>query len=141
MHEFLPFRLDSVNQCLWRRHASADDERIALTPKAFAVLHYLVEHARRLVTQACIAQALSTMAGFAVPVAAWHVHATAAALYERTGNATALAQHRSLSRSTMLQLAHSLGAAEPLRTTFLSAPSVRVVLGDTESILISAEGT
>jgi DNA-binding response OmpR family regulator len=29
----------------------ADDERIPLTPKAFAVLRYLVEHAGRLVTQ------------------------------------------------------------------------------------------
>jgi hypothetical protein len=43
MHEFLPFRLDTVNRCLWCRHESADDERIALTPKAFAVLCYLVE--------------------------------------------------------------------------------------------------
>ena len=80
------------------------------------------------------------MAGFEVPTAAWHVHATAAVLYERTGNATALAQHRRLSRRTMLQLAQSLGAEERRRTTFLSAPRVRVVLGDTESILVSAAG-
>ena len=51
MHEFLSFRLDIVNQCLWRRHENAADERMALTPKAFAVLSYLVEHAGRLVTQ------------------------------------------------------------------------------------------
>jgi DNA-binding winged helix-turn-helix (wHTH) protein/tetratricopeptide (TPR) repeat protein len=42
---FPPFRLDIVNQCLWR-----DDLRIRLTPKPFAVLRYLVEHAGRLVT-------------------------------------------------------------------------------------------
>jgi DNA-binding winged helix-turn-helix (wHTH) protein len=53
MKEFPPFRLDTVNQCLWRRagaDAAAADERILLTPKAFAVLCYLVEHAGRLVT-------------------------------------------------------------------------------------------
>jgi DNA-binding winged helix-turn-helix (wHTH) protein len=51
MKEFNPFRLDTVNQCLWRRADGQDDERILLTPKAFAVLRYLVDHAGRLVTQ------------------------------------------------------------------------------------------
>src|SRR5271166_1922206 len=50
MREFPPFRLDTVNQCLWRREDTRD-ERISLTPKACSVLHYLVEHAGRLVTQ------------------------------------------------------------------------------------------
>jgi predicted ATPase/DNA-binding winged helix-turn-helix (wHTH) protein len=50
MKEFPPFRLDPANQCLWRRTETAEDERIRLTPKAFAVLQYLVEHAGRLVT-------------------------------------------------------------------------------------------
>jgi len=49
--EFPPFRLDPVNQCLWRRGDAGEDERVLLTPKAFAVLGYLVEHAGRLVTQ------------------------------------------------------------------------------------------
>jgi DNA-binding winged helix-turn-helix (wHTH) protein/tetratricopeptide (TPR) repeat protein len=51
MKEFPPFRLDTENQCLWRRADVPDDQRIMLTPKAFAVLRYLVEHAGRLVTQ------------------------------------------------------------------------------------------
>jgi DNA-binding winged helix-turn-helix (wHTH) protein/tetratricopeptide (TPR) repeat protein len=50
MKVFAPFRLDAVNQCLWRRGGSGKDERILLTPKAFAVLTHLVEHAGRLVT-------------------------------------------------------------------------------------------
>lgn len=49
--EFPPFRLDIANECLWRSHQAGEDERILLTPKAFAVLRYLVEHAGRLVTQ------------------------------------------------------------------------------------------
>jgi DNA-binding winged helix-turn-helix (wHTH) protein/tetratricopeptide (TPR) repeat protein len=50
MKEFPPFRLDTANQCLWRRDENTKDERILLTPKAFGVLRYLVEHASRLVT-------------------------------------------------------------------------------------------
>ena len=48
---FHPFRLDSVNQCLWRLGEAGQDERLLLTPKAYAVLSYLVHHAGRLVTQ------------------------------------------------------------------------------------------
>ncbi len=51
MKEFAPIRLDTVNQCLWRRGDSGNEERVLLTPKAFAVLRYLVEHAGRLVSQ------------------------------------------------------------------------------------------
>src|ERR1700731_3016354 len=50
MKEFPPFRLDTANQCLWRTDAG-NEERIRITPKAFAVLRYLVEHAGRLITQ------------------------------------------------------------------------------------------
>jgi DNA-binding winged helix-turn-helix (wHTH) protein len=50
MKVFLPFRLDTANQCLWRNGDAGQEERILLTPKAFAVLAYLVEHAGRLVT-------------------------------------------------------------------------------------------
>jgi predicted ATPase/DNA-binding winged helix-turn-helix (wHTH) protein len=50
MKVFPPFRLDTVNQCLWRRGDTGQEERILLTPKAYAVLVYMVEHAGRLVT-------------------------------------------------------------------------------------------
>lgn len=46
MKEFLQFRLDADNQCLWR-----DGKRVTLTPKAFSVLQYLVDRAGHLVTQ------------------------------------------------------------------------------------------
>jgi predicted ATPase len=48
--EFPPFRLDLINQCLWRNNDRVE-ERMLLPPKAFALLHYLVERAGRLVTQ------------------------------------------------------------------------------------------
>jgi predicted ATPase/DNA-binding winged helix-turn-helix (wHTH) protein len=50
MKEFPPFRLDARNQCLWRAGKMAHEERILVTPKAFAVLEHLVERAGRLVT-------------------------------------------------------------------------------------------
>jgi DNA-binding winged helix-turn-helix (wHTH) protein/tetratricopeptide (TPR) repeat protein len=53
MKAFGPFRFDSVNHCLWR-----GDERAPLTPKAFDVLRYLIEHADRLVTQDELLEAL-----------------------------------------------------------------------------------
>src|SRR5215475_7667358 len=46
MKVFQSFRLDPANQCLWR-----GGHRVPLTPKAFDVLRYLVEHTERLVTQ------------------------------------------------------------------------------------------
>jgi DNA-binding winged helix-turn-helix (wHTH) protein/tetratricopeptide (TPR) repeat protein len=48
---FPPFRLDTVNECLWRSSEAGADERLLLTPKSFEVLRYLVEHAGRLVSQ------------------------------------------------------------------------------------------
>ena len=43
---FADFRLDPANACLWRGTQS-----IALTPKAFDVLHDLVTHPDHLVTK------------------------------------------------------------------------------------------
>jgi len=51
MKEFDPFRLDTGNECLWRRDEQGAEERILIKPKAFAILRYLVEHAGRLATQ------------------------------------------------------------------------------------------
>ena len=50
MKVFFPFRFDIANQCLWRRGDTGREERVLLTPKAFAVLDHLVGHAGRLVT-------------------------------------------------------------------------------------------
>jgi DNA-binding winged helix-turn-helix (wHTH) protein len=58
MMEFTPFRLDTVNQCLWRRKNAENDERVSLPPKTYAVLKHLVEHAGQLVTQNELLEAL-----------------------------------------------------------------------------------
>lgn len=46
---FAPFRLDVAGELLWH-----EDERIALSPKAFALLRYLVEHPGQLVSKAVL---------------------------------------------------------------------------------------
>jgi DNA-binding winged helix-turn-helix (wHTH) protein/tetratricopeptide (TPR) repeat protein len=49
--QFPPFRLDAINQCLWRRRTDGgEEERILLTPTEYGVLDHLVEHAGQLVT-------------------------------------------------------------------------------------------
>jgi TolB-like protein/DNA-binding winged helix-turn-helix (wHTH) protein len=53
MKSFKVFRLDTANHLLWR-----DGERVALTPKGFDVLAYLVEHVGQVMTQDKILEAL-----------------------------------------------------------------------------------
>lgn len=125
--QFLQVTLATAERT-WQALAWDANARVALAARDLARAH------------ACIDQALSTMEGFEVPMAAWHVHATAASLYSHTENRTAMDHHQTLSRATILKLAYSLPAQEPLRTTFLSAPAVRTVLGDAELITASAEG-
>ena len=43
---FGPFAVDPANACLWR-----GTEAVALSPKAFDVLYYLVQHPNRVVTK------------------------------------------------------------------------------------------
>src|SRR6267154_2944806 len=46
MKSFQVFRLDTANQCLWR-----GQERLAIPPKPYDMLRYLVENSGRLVPQ------------------------------------------------------------------------------------------
>ncbi len=50
MKDFPPFRLDPLNQCLLRLDNAGNEQRIELTPKAFDVLHYLLDNPGRLIT-------------------------------------------------------------------------------------------
>ena len=81
----------------------------------------------------CIANASAAMEGFETPLAAWQVHATAAALCDRIGNGASGERHRQLSRATILRIADSLPPEAPLRETFLSAPPVAQLLASLAS--------
>jgi DNA-binding winged helix-turn-helix (wHTH) protein/tetratricopeptide (TPR) repeat protein len=82
----------------------------------------------------CIARALSTIESYEVPLAAWRVHGTASAIYERVGIHDLAAQHRRQSRAIIMKLANSLGPEDPLRTTFLAAPSVSRIVDHAERV-------
>jgi DNA-binding winged helix-turn-helix (wHTH) protein/tetratricopeptide (TPR) repeat protein len=86
-----------------------------------------------------IAKALESMEGFEVPLAHWRVHSTAAELHRTLGNRDLAERHREASCTTIMKLADSLPADEPLRQTFLSAPLVRTVLGDWEASPLPAK--
>jgi DNA-binding winged helix-turn-helix (wHTH) protein len=80
--------------------------------------------------QDCVEQALHEMERYEVPLAHWRVHATAASLQRRWGTQDLAEHHRALSCATIMELADSLPAEDPLRKTFLSAPLIRRILGD-----------
>lgn len=61
------------------------------------------------------------------------LHATAAELYRLSEKTEVAEHHAELSRAAILRLADSLPGKEPLRKTFLSAPPVLKVLGDTKT--------
>ncbi len=80
-----------------------------------------------------IGKALSTIEGYEAPLADWRAHATAAELYAQTSKMELTQHHLELSRATILKLANSMVAEEPLAKVFLSAPLVRnVFAGDVE---------
>lgn len=90
--------------------------------------------------QECIAKALSTMEGFELPLAAWRVHATAFELYQNSGDRDLADCHVALSRKTIMKLANSLPAEEPLRQIFLSSPLVGKILAGSDTPESRAKG-
>jgi hypothetical protein len=78
--------------------------------------------------QAHIDAALQLMEEYELLLAHWRVHGTAFELQTHLGNPDRAERHRQLSRSTILKLANSLLADEPLRKVFLSAPITRKML-------------
>jgi DNA-binding winged helix-turn-helix (wHTH) protein/tetratricopeptide (TPR) repeat protein len=81
----------------------------------------------------CIINGLSAMEGFDAPLAAWRLHATAFELYQSSGDRDLAKRQLLLSRDTIMKLANSMSAEEPLRAKFLSAPAIRKVLGACET--------
>ena len=73
-------------------------------------------------------EALSIVERFVVPVAAWQVHATAWDFYRHAKNDTAAESNRASAEAHILAIANSFTSDDPLRRSFLSAPSARRVL-------------
>jgi hypothetical protein len=75
-----------------------------------------------------ISMGADTIRDFDGPIAAWRVHATAAAIHEQAGDAQASAIHLEMSRHIIDRLATSLEGHSDLREKFLSSPQVAQVL-------------
>ena len=86
MKLFAAFRLDPLNQCLWRRGDTGHEARILLAPKTFAVLAYLVEHAGRLVTHDELLEAVWPDSVVEPQAVKRHVLAVRSALGDRPKN-------------------------------------------------------
>jgi tetratricopeptide (TPR) repeat protein len=78
--------------------------------------------------QEFISQGIQVVEEHDVPLARWHVHATAALLFETSGQSVLAQQHRQVARAAIFALADSLGARHTLRERFLSAPAVASAL-------------
>jgi DNA-binding winged helix-turn-helix (wHTH) protein len=58
MSQHSQFKIDPVEQCVWRLDGAGGDERLHLAPEAFQVFHYLLRHPGRIVTHEEFLQAV-----------------------------------------------------------------------------------
>lgn len=89
----------------------------------------------------CVTQALAAMEGFDTPLAAWRVHATAAAVEQRAGRLAESARHRDRSQTAALRLADSLPREHRLRARFLASPAIAHILSNSSSRVLSGIGS
>ena len=94
--------------------------RVALARKDFSSARQFIDHA------------LAIVNGIDIPATAWRVHATAWELCRCQGDESADV-HRVRARESIMRLADSIDAGEPLRESILRAPAVRRVFGDSAS--------
>jgi DNA-binding winged helix-turn-helix (wHTH) protein len=66
---FPPFRLDVAEERLWK-----DGRELRLRPKPFAILHYLTQHPRRLVTRSEIVEAVWGKIAMSESLLRTHMH-------------------------------------------------------------------
>jgi tetratricopeptide (TPR) repeat protein len=76
-----------------------------------------------------IQKALAIVEMFAIPTAAWQVHATFSDLSRHVKDGAAAERHRARAEAVILSLAGSFAPGDPLRMLFLAAPAVRRIRG------------
>jgi hypothetical protein len=75
-----------------------------------------------------IEQALAVLDAFEVPAVAWHVEATAWAVYSRATDEELAETHRARAEAHIHAIANSFSREEPLREIFLAVAPVRQIL-------------
>ena len=123
---------DAAERFLDAALATAERTYQGLAWEAAARVAIAAEESAR--AEGLIAKVLSTIEGYDVPLAAWRVHGTASEIYERAGTHDLAAQHRRQGRAIIMKLANSLGPEDPLRATFLAAPSVSRIVDHAERV-------
>jgi DNA-binding winged helix-turn-helix (wHTH) protein/tetratricopeptide (TPR) repeat protein len=74
------FRIDNVHRSVWRTSATGGEERLTLAPKAYQVLHYLIENPNRLITHDELLSAIWSKANVQPEVLKSHILAIRGAL-------------------------------------------------------------
>ena len=77
------FKIDPVQQCLWRTDGAGGEERLHLAPKAFQVFHYLLSHPGRIVSHDEVLQAVWPTAYVQPEILKSHILAIRGALGDR----------------------------------------------------------
>jgi tetratricopeptide (TPR) repeat protein len=116
-------RLEAA-RCLESAQSTADPNLKALASEMSARVTF-ADH-DSLSSRQHIQNALAIVEKFDLPVAAWRVHAAA---WELCPNQEEAERHRAVARDTLLNIANSFDADEPLRASLLSAAPVRHLFG------------
>jgi DNA-binding winged helix-turn-helix (wHTH) protein len=103
---FPPFRLDTVNHCLWRSEPNGEESCVALTPKCYALLGYFLDNAERLVTQEELLENLWANVFVQPEVLKGHIRALRAALGDDAGNPSFVQTVRGHGYRFIAKLAH-----------------------------------
>jgi DNA-binding winged helix-turn-helix (wHTH) protein len=140
MREFPPFRLDTVNQCLWRGDGLAE-ERLLLAPKAFAVLGYLVEHPGRLVTQDELLEALWPKTYVQPEVLKGHITAIRAVLGDDARKPTFIETQSRRGYRFIAPVTEGGASAEPSRMTNLPETVSELIGREAELRAVTALAT
>ncbi|MDB6045499.1 MAG: Adenylate cyclase Guanylate cyclase [Gammaproteobacteria bacterium] len=77
------FRIDTIHRCIWRAGAGGGEERLSLAPKAYQVLHYLIDNPNRLITHDELLKALWSNVHVQPEILKSHILAIRAALGDK----------------------------------------------------------
>jgi len=120
-----------------RAAAAADAVLESARPTADTALQALAWDAKARVAHAyqdraqaedCLRRASAALEKFAVPFAAWRVHASAADRARDAGDRREAERHRRQAAGIVLQLAYSFSEREPLRKSMIAAATARGIL-------------
>ena len=152
MSQHSPFRIDPVEECLWRTDRAGGEERVHLAPKAFQVLHYLLSHPGRIVSHDEVLHAVWPTVHVQPEILKSHILAIRGALGDRANTSMYIETVRGRGYRFVGPIAHFypepddtlpgggapfVGREEPLRQ--LAAQFASAAAGEFQATLITGE--